>query len=57
MRFLNRRVRDITKWNCFLEISTNSGQNPMRIVVLVSFFLHLNKKENMFLKHYMSHHS
>lgn len=29
----------------------------MRIVVLVRFFLHLNKKENMFLKHYISHHS
>lgn len=57
MRFLNRRVRDITKRSCLLEISTNSGQNPMRIVVLVRFFLHLNKKESMFLKHYISHHS
>lgn len=45
MRFLNRRVRDITKWNCFLKISTNSGQNPMRIVVLVRFFCIWTRKK------------
>jgi len=54
MRFLNRKVRDITKRIVCSRLLPRLGKNPMRIVVLVSFHLHLNRKENMFLKHYMS---
>lgn len=51
MRFLNRKVRDITKLIVCLRFLPLLGKNPMRVVVRVSFHLHLNKKENMFVKH------